>query len=305
MANLTAHVHFGKKVLEALPPEALTIAAKHKDAFIYGCIGPDFLFVLRELGDKAARYCNEMQYNNAYEVFTSIAGYLKKEKDGAMLSYALGLVCHYVLDFNIHPFVNYFMEEGKFKEVPACQQCGIHALIENALDTYIATKRMGYADSNLYKPYNDIKLGRNSKMAIASLYINSVNDIVGFDVSPFKIYLSIFLTRLTMRIVTDKRGYKRKFFAWLERNNTGGKKTVRNLMRPPECYDEADLLNFTHRPYRVVRNREETSTRSAIEVFDDAVPQAVKYVCSLIGAVEGKNGLDKKDFIVNYEGVAV
>ncbi|MFA5449962.1 MAG: zinc dependent phospholipase C family protein [Clostridia bacterium] len=304
MANLVTHVHYAEAILNLLSPHAKEKASAQRDAFVYGSIGPDFLFVLREIGDKSGQFCNQMQYNNTFEVFSSIVDYIREKGTQAEYSYALGLLCHYVMDFHMHPFVNFFVEEGRFKDLPADQQQGIHSMIESALDAYVVTERMGYKESNLYNPAKHIKTTCKTRRAIASLYIGAINKIIGFDVTPFKFNLSIFLTRAFVAFATDKSGRKRKFFSCKEgKTPEQGKKKVRNLMRPPEFYGEIDFLNLEKRPYSIARNRAEFANHSAPELLDAALAKGVEYIEKFIAAVEGGTPLERKDFAINYEGV--
>lgn len=304
MANLITHVYFAREVEKLLPSGLKGITEKYPAAYTIGSIGPDFLFVLRELKDDAARYCNQMQYCNTYEVFTSIRDYLRTTKNPEALSYVMGLMCHYVLDFNIHAFVNYFVEEGVYKTVPGCQQQGIHAFIENALDDYISRERLHYKDSNLYRPSKELKTSGRTRRVISNIYINAINKIIGFDVVPWKFSFSIFLTRFAIWFVTDKRGWKRKLFGWKEgKKDYAGKKSVRNLMRPPECNDAEDFLNLKKVPYRKVRNLDGTDNMTAVELMDTAVKQAADYIVSFWESVKTGAPLDPEAYLINYEGV--
>ena len=58
MPNLITHIWFGEEVLKALPEEIGAKVKKHKDAFILGNMGPDFMYAIRELGFKTANYPN-------------------------------------------------------------------------------------------------------------------------------------------------------------------------------------------------------------------------------------------------------
>jgi|AGTN01.2.fsa_nt_gi hypothetical protein len=303
MANLITHVYFAEEVLKALPEEIRAAAEKRRDAYIFGSVGPDFLFVLRELKDKADRYTNEMQYNKAYEVFSSIARYIAEKKDPAEVSYALGLMCHYVLDFKIHAYVNYFVEEGNFG-LPQNQRLGVHSMIENAVDDYLLRERMGYKDGNLYNPAKHIRTKKRTNRAIANVFTRAVNKVLGFDVPRWKFYFSIKVMRLFVSVLTDPSGKKRAYFSKKEKNNSSGKKKLRNMFRPPEFMETVDFLNFQKRPWFKARGREETENYSAPELLDASIPVCVKYIRNFFAAIGGAP-LNREDFEVNYEGVFI
>lgn len=303
MPNTITHIYFGMEVQKALPAEIKKICSDNIDAFKYGTIGPDFLFALREIGDPAQRYTNIMQACRVYPTFQAIAKRLSTVKDAVEISYTMGLLCHYVLDFNLHPYVNYFVEEGFIMDVPMLSKPHTHGLIEGAFDEYIATECL---KDPKYGPWADLKTSAAAKEGIANLYYNAVNDVVGLDVSKSKIKLAIRITRLFSRIATDKSGRKHKIFNFVEEKIWKARKlTV--VMRPPYGYGKLDYLNFGHKPFRLIRDYPETSTMSFVEMLDKSKEIALDYIANFYKAIQTDGDLEPmggyQAFKVSYEGV--
>jgi hypothetical protein len=301
MANLITHVYIAKQAFEKLPSEIQDKIAPCKDAFIFGSVGPDFLFTLRETGHKAGRFCNLMQFTKVYEVFSALKEYSTKSTNPYSIAYITGLMCHYVTDMLLHPFVYYFSEhDNHAKLLPTEQKQGIHQMIENTLDARIITDLMGYARPNDYNPNKeDLKLTLKAKREIANIYHSIIGDIVGCPVSKSAVRFSIFGLKFSMNAFTDKSGRKRNLFSKLENNVHSGKKTVRNMMRPAEYHDEIDFLNETHSEYLAVRNREGTLNHTAFEVVDNSINLSADYIVKFLSSEK----LEREDYKVSYEGI--
>lgn len=302
MPNMVAHIYFGKEVLKTLPAEIKQICEKYPDAFRFGTIGPDFLFALREIGDPAKRYTNLMQSCRVYETFQSIAARLHQNPDEREISYTMGLLCHYVADFNIHPYVYYFVEEGFIKDVDMLNKPHVHALIEAAFDEYTARELL---HNPKYCPGDDLKTTAATKNSIANLYYGAVNKIVGFDVKKSKIKLAAAITRIFAGFTTDRSGRKRAILNFVEEKILKTRKlTV--VMRPPWGYGKLDYLNFSHKPFRVVRDRDETSSMSYLELLDKCIGLGSTYLTNFYKAIRKDGDLEPMGgydaYAVSYEG---
>lgn len=301
MPNLITHNYFGKKVLERLPENALKIAEKAPEAFYLGAIGPDCLFALREIGTKYKYYPNRMQYLKTLEVYEKTGDFLRDNPDDIKLSYMIGMMCHYVADFHVHPYVNFSVERGFARYLPLEQQSSIHTLIESAIDSHIC-------DEKLKIPCNEFPAGdassapRAVRLSIGELYEKVINGI--FDIYPSKrrICISFALTKLFLSFSVDKRGGKKRFFDKVEQK-IGGKKKITGLMRPPEGYGRIDYMNRAHAPWLTVRNGKEYTTASVDELLELAAERAVTYIDNYLRYIFDKTPLIKEDFAVNYEGV--
>lgn len=303
MPNLITHNYFGKKVKEGLSGKALEIINKAPEAFYLGAIGPDCLFALREIGSKYKYYPNRMQYTNTLEVFEKTADYLRDNPDDIKFAYMLGMICHYVADFHFHPYVNYFVERGFSKYLPANQQLSIHTLIESAIDSHICDEKLGIA-CNKFAAGAASSAPRKVRLSIGELYEKAINDIFGIYPTKRHISFSFWLTKKFLDISVDKKGRKKRFFDKVE-NIVGGKKKITGLMRPPEGYQKIDYMNRNHLPWLKVRNGKEYSTMSADELLEIASEKAVVYIENYLNYVFDKKPLKREDFAVNYEGVKI
>jgi hypothetical protein len=305
MPNLITHMYLAKEVKKLLDDELKAIIEKYMDAFLFGSIGPDYLFALREMGLEIGRYPNIMQYVKQYEVFERVAKFLNEKRDPLLISYTLGLMCHYVADLHCHPYVNFFCEEGVVKDLRPIQAKSVHTLIESAGEEYICTMRMGYKNSNKYKPNKDLRTKKKTRMKVGKMYEEVINDLYGIPLPAKKAALSVQLTKTFLAVANDPTGKLRPFVDKIE-DKYASKKKFTALMRPPEGYGKVDYLNFNHREWRVARNRDQITDLDFMELIDTAINSATTvYIPMLYSSIKDGTEMDKSLFRVNYEGVDI
>jgi len=298
-------MYLAKEVKKLLDDELKAIIEKYMDAFLFGSIGPDYLFALREMGLEIGRYPNIMQYVKQYEVFERVAKFLNEKRDPLLISYTLGLMCHYVADLHCHPYVNFFCEEGVVKDLRPIQAKSVHTLIESAGDEYICTMRMGYKNSNKYKPNKDLRTKKKTRMKVGKMYEEVINDLYGIPLPAKKAALSVQLTKTFLAVANDPTGKLRPFVDKIE-DKYASKKKFTALMRPPEGYGKVDYLNFNHREWRVARNRDQITDLDFMELIDTAINSATTvYIPMLYSSIKDGTEMDKSLFRVNYEGVDI
>ena len=99
-----AHHQFGQDVLCRLDADIRSFALAHKREFDIGLQGPDIFFYYRPYRkNKISGYGIERHSQPASRMFAPIWETLR---ENAALSYLMGLVCHYTLDRDCHPYVN-------------------------------------------------------------------------------------------------------------------------------------------------------------------------------------------------------
>lgn len=304
MPNQITHYYHGMAVMERLEGKAKEIVGSFPEIFKVGCIGPDIMFVIREIGGgDAKRYANEMQYLKMYEVFNEAVHFLKDNPDEAHIAYMLGLLCHYVMDLRGHAYVNYFVEAVMPKYFPGNMQSALHPLLESGLDEHILIDYLK-VDPRIYSIGREFRTTRKDRKKISRIYAQVINDVIGFDVPEWKIRMAIMISRMFFFVTTDKSGRKKKMFDRRE-NRKGIKKQMSSSIRPPYLMGEYDFMNRKRIKWRKVRNMKSLTDESFDMVIDDCINKALLYIDNFLSALEGEKGLEKKDFTVNYEGVKV
>lgn len=131
MPTTYAHYRFGRDVLEALPENQRSIILRHRDLFDFGVHGPDLLFYYRPLGkNDVNRLGYQSHERTGRDFFAQAMAAAREAKDReAALSYLYGVLCHFTLDRESHPYVGQKEKTGVS-----------HSAIEASFDRYLMEK---------------------------------------------------------------------------------------------------------------------------------------------------------------------
>lgn len=123
MADFWTHYYCGKKLLNYHPD-----LIENNKIFYLGCQGPDIFFYKRYAVHTTPKNLGELIHNNyTRDVFKEAFLYLKHNFSEAAVSYVIGWVLHYILDKNIHPYIDSKTQWN-------------HKRLEANIDTYIIDK---------------------------------------------------------------------------------------------------------------------------------------------------------------------
>ncbi len=131
MPALIAHDRFGKAVYRKLAPKTRLAAKVDTRLFQLGFQGPDVLFYHQPLQkNEVSTLGMQLHLESGKTLFSRICEQLQQTENSALLSYALGVCCHYALDRTCHPYVNTWAnEDGR-----------AHQWLESNFDYHILTQ---------------------------------------------------------------------------------------------------------------------------------------------------------------------
>lgn len=132
MPTTYTHYRFGKDVLKGLPKPLQQQIEMHRDLFNIGLHGPDILFYYRFF---QKNHVNQQgfQLHDLYAdaFFEHAIEAVEKAKDkGAARAYIYGVICHFALDSECHPYVEKMIQTSGIS----------HSEIEMELDRWLLTK---------------------------------------------------------------------------------------------------------------------------------------------------------------------
>lgn len=202
-----AHYVFGKKVFRKLPQNIKQEINLKKDAFLLGLHGPDLLFYYypyqkNRINQKGVAMHKEL----AADFFDRGRIQYRKSSDPALRAYLHGFLCHFILDNECHPFVNYYVEEKGLG----------HLTIETEFDRYLMAVD-GHAPLN-YVPVHHLISRAGTREQISRMFE---------DVTPAQIDLCIRMFRRVITFFVCKNPVKRLGLKIISRvtgqdNNIGG-----------------------------------------------------------------------------------
>lgn len=161
MPALITHRLFGEESVSRLP-EGIVSTDEERAAFLLANQGPDpFFFRFRTLNSSTCmefgRVLHRSRMSEAFSALRDGVTHLQKHDAGIGRAWVLGLLSHYVLDRNAHPFV-YAQQWGIQEADPTLTDVGsqVHAVIETDLDLLmLQLKRDGGTVAD-YPPASEI-----------------------------------------------------------------------------------------------------------------------------------------------------
>ena len=155
-----AHKRFGKDVYEQLPKSLQNYINEHRPLFNIGLQGPDIFFFYKPYrSTSVAKYGNQLHAQSARPFFEHALQVIKLEgRDSASYAYILGVICHYILDSECHPYVDEMIQVSKVD----------HLEIEEEFEKKLL--RMDKKDALAYNASKSIVDDMRSAQAIAPFY---------------------------------------------------------------------------------------------------------------------------------------
>lgn len=291
MPSFITHALVGNQIRKTLSqPKAIAAVKRCPTAFEWGCQGPDLLFFGERrknrpnpLGEHGPRLHKE----NTDQLFREITRYLISLKNtdyfAPSLSYALGFLCHYALDKNIHPYI-YFMQEKMRGRYHSSVHYGIHMKLETDLDTAFYQYQTGEESIRRYR-LNPALISDCEGQAVACHFLARMilaNHGVRFspgDIQPC-------LTNLYRKeaFMLEPTGIVSAAACRWQDLNQGVTNVQYANYRPRQV--NYDILNRRHDLWKNFRQKELPRHESVLELLDAAQKEACLLSELLLNAVE-------------------
>lgn len=127
MPSVYAHYRFGNQLLATMPGDIRRTVQRFRQLFDMGLHGPDIFFYASPLVKTEAAFLG-IKYHEltGEDLFTRVCRSLRLQPSEAANSYLYGLLCHYCLDSQCHPYVRQAAVTGEIS----------HAALETELERY-------------------------------------------------------------------------------------------------------------------------------------------------------------------------
>lgn len=126
-----AHYRFGKLVLPKLPSDVRQCIQRFRRMYDVGLQGPDFFFYYNPFFQTSVGSLgSQFHAQSGQEFFTRVCAQAESE---AALAYLYGLLGHYCLDSQCHPYVNQMVTIGEASHVALESEFERHLLVRDGL----------------------------------------------------------------------------------------------------------------------------------------------------------------------------
>ena len=223
MPALITHDTFGRETY-AERYELIGEGRDECDAFLLGNQGPDPLFyaVASPRLGAARRLGSVMHAQRPAELLAALkraVGMLPDESRAIGRAYALGFLCHYVLDSTVHPLVfsqQYALCDAGEPGLTRESGSDVHAVIESELDELVLTTRRGRSIAD-FDPSREILRASDRVLDVVSaLYAYVAMDVYGVALPADSFKASVKLFRRAQRLFWSPTGAKRAVIGRVE-----------------------------------------------------------------------------------------
>lgn len=191
MPSHYAHYRFGAKAVPLLPPQVQRLIRLFRPLYDMGLHGPDIFFyhniIYRDHVVELGKKCHTL---TGEDFFLPVCKHLRLEPNEAAMAYLYGLLTHYCLDSNLHPFVLEQTADGKIG----------HTELETEFDRYLL-QLDGKRQPNTFDFSPHIKLTPGECATVAEFY----------GTSPSAVAASVRGMAASVKILAMPNGNLRRF----------------------------------------------------------------------------------------------
>ncbi|MEG0168655.1 zinc dependent phospholipase C family protein [Anaerorhabdus sp.] len=270
MPSLITHELFGKEVCRSLPLQLEKIINSNIEEFSIGTSGPDLFFYYnawpwknQEEAHRIATMGGKIHNHNIHDFFKQVFEECKAHQTQEKISYISGLLCHWALDKEAHPYIFNQTESTK-----GGNSSLLHRRFESHLD-YLMLKLIKNQTPKEYPGYKLLKYDQHTVDAVFEVYKNPLHDIYQDDIDRKTIEGCLKDFYQIQKVLYDPKNMKKKLLFGFEKNILKKPYAFTSMIVPLE-EDELDILNNAHRTWHHPCTNK-PNTRSFVDIFNDSI----------------------------------
>ena len=250
MPGIATHYVFGTEAFPAVE-RAVEGEAGGLAAFLLGNQGPDPLFYLvaTPAERQLRRIGQAMHRRNTAELLQAMHERLVVNGGGVLVAYALGFLCHYILDSTVHPLV--YAQQEAICSVGLGRLTGewphrvVHATIETAIDEYVLTIRLGASAATMPPHKTMLRCPAPALSDISHAMADVVSRVYGMECPSTAFSTAVGLYRASQRALDSKSSGLRRHLDYLPKNGAAVV-YVRALSHRPGPLPRTPFTNDDH-----------------------------------------------------------
>ena len=310
MPGIATHHIFGIEAHRALP-ELIGKTQSCREAFLSGNLGPDpfFYLAVSPAWQQYRRLGSRMHTQNPTGLLDAVHAHLVASPSASPVTkaYALGFLCHYLLDSHVHPLVyaqQFALGNGGVEGLPfegAWLHRSIHATIETEIDEYQLTRKLGQTAAT-YRPHVHMLCCSAEALAeISQSIAGALNRAYGIDAPSGLFATAVELNRIGQRLLDSKGSGLRgriDFFKPLGYSVS----YLRALSHSGAPRDHTMFANDDHLPWPHPYESGKVFDASFDELYDRAFQKALAIMPAFCGAGFDAEGCRQVTQGVNFLG---
>ena len=278
MPGIVTHHVFGIDAYRSLA-DLVGDSSYALEAFLLGNLGPDPFFYLMATPatSKFRRIGQTMHKQKTPELLASLHKHFVESADRpseACKAYALGFLCHYLLDSNVHPLVyaqQHAICNTKIEELTGeWSHRVVHATIETALDEYILTTKLGATAATLPPHKTMLRCPIPALIEVSNAYSRVLGETYGLRVPETIFFTAVNLNKLAQQALDSKSNGLRQRFDYLARIGMASA-YVQALSHRAGPRSHTPFTNDDHATWEIPFSDGKTTNQSFDELFDSAL----------------------------------
>lgn len=280
MPSSVTHAYFGNDVYDKLPLKIQNKLKDYSGIYRIACQGADpFMFYHFFIGKKAHHFMDiqkKMHTSKTRDFFVTMIEEIYQnnyDKDGDVLAYLYGFICHYYLDLYTHPFIYYqggvFDKHDKNTYSYNC----LHQRIEYMIDLYFIKMRTNasvYRFKNHQFLFSDMDFSWNlEKVVTKSMEIYGIDNIF----SKYKKSL-LFMKWFNYLTNYDPYGIKLLLYSFIDKVTPNNFLKFQELSYHQDFSDVEKYMNLEHLKWCYPWDKSNVFSTSFLDLYDIALKEA-------------------------------
>lgn len=301
MPALITHHLFGEESIDRLPAGIVT-SDEERCAFLLGNQGPDpFFFRVRtpHMRDcmQLAKVMHRSRMSRQFACLRNGVSHLQKHDAQLGRAFTLGLLSHYVLDRNAHPFV-YEQQFGVLDADPDLESAAsqVHAVIESDLDVLMLQLKRNGATTADYPPVSELVTSDRIDKVGGALMSHVARSVYGLDVGVAEYGGAVTDMQMLYRVIEPAGSLKTDVIGKLE-GLVSDYSLLASLAHPVTDEQPVRAGNLNHIAWKNPFT-EAVSHESFPEVFDRALDDYARAAACFIECAD----MEQMTGHVNYSG---
>lgn len=285
MPALITHRLFGEESIERLP-EGIITNEDERAAFLLANQGPDpffFRFRTPNMGTcmELARVMHRSRMSRQFAALREGVSRLQPSDSGVGRAWTLGMLSHYVLDRNAHPFV-YAQQWGIQEADPDLTGAGsqVHAVVESDLDLLMLQLKRNGATIAEFPPVGEVSSNPRIDKVAGALVSFMAKSVYGVDVAANEYGGAVADMQLVYRLIEPAGSMRSDMLGRLE-SLVSDYSLLQSLAHRVTTETPSACGNLEHKPWR--NPFSETDSAEAFpDVFDRALDDYAQAACRFI-----------------------
>ena len=297
MPGFITHSLFAREVLEDLHCKGLqTDIGSRMPLYYLGAQGPDIFFYYKATPwvkyDGVEKLGFIMHDSRTEDFFIESLAYIKslEKQDHSkymdLKVYITGYLCHFALDLTAHPFIHYTAGINTKENNSTFRYHIYHKQLESIIDAFMLQLKDG-KKAHRFRDFELIEDVERYQEVLEEFYIFIIDRIYGVELSMEQLKSVIGDISHILKVLYDPWHLKIWFFRLFE-NFYGRHGEITSSMHPRKIDQEIDYLNQNHNTWLHPCRGNIKSSKSFLDLYDDALNEAGQLLESACGFINGE-----------------